>query len=315
MRIKLKKENTIINRIVQLIITLFGISVITFGLVYLAPGDPVTTMYLSSGFLPSQDVIDSTREAMGLNNPFHIQYFEWLGNVLQGDLGQSYSLNRPVIDAISTRVVKSFNLAFCSLTLMLIVSLPLGIISAVKKNKFIDYLVRGYTFIGMSSPGFFVGTLLLYYVALKHKLLPVVSTGDGLIPLILPSVALAFSMSAKYIRQIRSIVITELEKDYVMGLKSRGIKFSAIIIRDVIPNILPPLVTLVGLSFGSLLSGVAVIEVIFSYPGIGSLAVDAIRSYDYPLIQAYVLLISLGYMVINILVDISYPFLDPRIRS
>lgn len=305
----------ILNKIIQIIITLFGISIITFGLVYLAPGDPVTTMYLSSGFLPSDEVIDATREAMGLNNPFHVQYFNWLGNVLQGDLGQSYSLNRPVIDAISTRVVKSFNLAVSSLVLMLVVSFPLGIISAVYKNKFVDYLVRVYTFVGISSPGFFVGTILLYVVALKFKLLPVISTGDGIIPLILPSVSLAFSMSAKYIRQIRSIVISELEKDYVMGAKARGIKFSTIILKDVLPNTLPPLVTLLGISFGSLLSGVAVIEVIFSYPGIGSLAVSAISSYDYPLIQSYVLLISLFYMIINVIVDISYPFLDPRISK
>ncbi len=314
MRIKLNTENTIINRIFQLIITLFGISLITFGLVYLAPGDPVTTMYLSSGFLPDQEVIEQTREAMGLNKPFHEQYFDWLKMVIGGDLGQSYSLNRPVVEAISTRLVKSARLAFSSLFLMLIVSLPLGVISAIKQNKFTDYLIRGYTFIGISTPGFLVGTLLIYIVALKYKLLPVVSVGDGILPLILPSIALAFSMSAKYIRQIRSIVITELSKDYVMGAKSRGIKFGTIIIKDVLPNTLPPLVTLLGLSFGSLLSGVAVIEVIFSYPGIGSLAVDAISSYDYPLIQAYVLLISLGYMVTNILVDISYPFLDPRIR-
>lgn len=306
-----KKE--FLNRFIQILVTLLGISIITFGLVYIAPGDPVRTMYLASGNLPSEEIIERTKEAMGLNNPFHVQYLNWLSNILQGDLGISYSLNRPVVEAISSRVAKSFNLTVTSLFLTLIISFPLGIISAIYKNKFTDYLVRFCTFLGISSPNFLVGTLLLYFIALKWKFLPVISNGTGLTPLILPSVTLAFSMSSKYIRQIRTIVLNELEQDYIMGAKSRGIKFSHIIIKDLIPNTLPPLITLLAISFGSLLSGVAVVEVIFSYPGIGSLAVDAISAYDYPLIQAYVLLTSLCYMVVNLLVDISYPILDPRI--
>lgn len=308
-----KKEIT--SRLFQIFFTLFGITAITFGLVYLAPGDPVRTMYISSGQLPSEEIIEQTREAMGLNEPLLVQYYQWVAKLLQGDLGTSYSSGRNVADIIAPRLEKSFYLAMSSLGLTLIISFPLGILAAVYKNKFPDYLVSFYTFVGISTPNFFVGTVLLYVVALKFSLLPVISSGDGIRPLILPSVTLAFAMSSKYIRQIRSIVLTELEKDYVMGAKSRGIPFPTIIFRDVLPNTLPPLITLLAISFGSLLSGVAVVEVIFTYPGIGSLAVDAISSYDYPLIQAYVLLISIFYITSNILVDISYPFLDPRMRK
>lgn len=307
-------NKNILDKFFQIIITLFGISFITFSLIHLAPGDPIRTMYISSGNIPSEEIIEQTREAMGLNEPFLVQYFNWLKNILQGDFGTSYSLNRPVIEAISTRIIKSLNLAILSLFFMLCISVPLGILSAVKENKFIDYVIKIYTFIGVSSPNFFVGTILLYVFGLKLSVFPVVSVGGGINSLILPALTLAFSMSAKYTRQIRSIVLDELNKEYVMGAKARGTKFSKIIIIDVIPNTLLPLTTLLGLSFGSLLSGVAVVEVIFSYPGIGSLAVDAISSYDYPLIQAYVLLISLIYMTVNLLVDISYQFLDPRIK-
>lgn len=308
-------KHNILNRLFQILITLIGISIITFGLVYLAPGDPVRTMYLSSGSMPSEEVIERTREAMGLNNPFYVQYFNWLKDILQGNFGDSYSLKRPVIDAISGRLTRSFNLTASSLMLTLCISFPLGILSAIHKNKLLDYVVRFYTFIGISIPGFLLGTILLVIIAVKWSLLPVVSNGTGIESLILPSITLAFPMSSKYIRQIRSIVSDELEKDYVLGAKARGIKFSNIILKDVLPNILPPLITLIAISFGSLLSGVAVVEVIFSYPGIGSLAVDAITAYDYPLIQGYVLITSVVYMSVNLIVDISYPFLDPRISK
>ena len=157
--------------------------------------------------------------------------------------------------------------------------------------------------------------MLLYVVALKFKLLPVISTGDGIEKMILPVLTLAFAMSAKYTRQVRTAILEELNQDYVIGARARGIKESTILWRHVFPNALLPLITLLGLSLGSLLGGTAVVEVIFSYPGLGSLAVSAIKSYDYPLIQAYVMWIALIYMVINLLVDISYRYIDPRVRE
>lgn len=309
------KNKIILNRLLQILITLFGISIITYALIFLAPGDPVRTMYISSGAIPKEEIIEQTREAMGLNKPFIVQYLNWFSNILKGDFGTSYSLSQPVSFAISSRIINSLYLAVSSLCLMLSVSLPLGMISALKKNSFIDYLVRAYTFIGVSMPNFLVGTLLLYFFALKLSYLPVVTIDISFKSLILPSATLALAMSSKYTRQIRAIVIEELAKDYVLGAKARGFSTLHIVFKEVLPNILPPIVTLLALSFGSLLSGVAVVEVIFSYPGIGNLAVNAITSYDYPLIQAYVLVISVIYMTVNFIVDVSYRYLDPRLAN
>ena len=183
------------------------------------------------------------------------------------------------------------------------------------EDKFADYLVRGITFLGVSIPNFWVGLMLLYFVALKLSLLPVVSIGGGIKSMILPAITLAFAMAAKYTRQVRTAVLEELNKDYVIGAKARGLSYGKILLRHVFPNSLLPLITLLGLSLGSLLGGTAVVEVIFSYPGLGNLAVTSITAYDYPVIQAYVLWIALIYMIINLIVDLSYTLVDPKVRE
>ncbi len=306
------KNKEFFNRLVQIIITLFGISFLTFLLIHLAPGDPVLTMFTASGNIPSAEVIEKTREAMGLNEPFFVQYFNWLTSVLSGDLGESFSLGKPVSEIITPRLTRTLNLALVAILFTVLLSFPLGVLSAVYVNKPVDYIIRGLTGFGISAPSFFVGTMLLYVFALKLNLFPVVSVGGGIDMIILPAATLAISMSAKYTRQIRSIVLEELKKPYVIGATARGISFIKILVFDVLVNVLVPIVTLFGMSLGSLLAGVAVVEVIFSYPGLGSMAVDAITAYDYALVQAYVLLISIIYMSVNFIVDISYKYLDPR---
>lgn len=308
-------KKQILNRIIQMVVVLLGISFITFALIYMAPGDPVRVMYSSSGVMPSEEVINQTREAMGLNKPFLVQYFNWLSSCLHGDFGTSYSSGKPVIGILLERLIPTLKLAFLSLIIMLIISIPSGIIAAVKQNKIADYVVRGITFLGVSIPNFWVGLILLYVVALKLNLLPVVSVGGGFKTMILPALTLAFAMAAKYTRQVRTAVLEELNKDYVIGAKARGLSKGKILLRHVFPNSLLPLITLLGLSLGSLLGGTAVVEVIFSYPGLGNLAVSAITAYDYPVIQAYVLWIALIYMVINLIVDISYSLVDPKVRE
>ncbi|RDY32400.1 nickel ABC transporter permease [Lachnotalea glycerini] len=303
------------TRLMQAIIVLLGISLMTFMLTYLAPGDPVRTMYAASGVMPDKETLEKTREAMGLNEPFMIQYFKWLSSSLQGDFGTSYSMNKPVASILMSRIGPTLWLAFFSLILMLLISVPAGLLAAVRQNRFTDYFVRGISFLGLSIPNFWVGLLLVYFVAFKLGLFPVVSMGAGIDKMVLPAVTLAFAMSAKYTRQVRAAVLEELNQDYVTGARSRGLKEKTILIRHVFPNALLPLITLIGLSLGSLLGGTAVVEVIFSYPGLGSLAVSAITAYDYPLIQAYVLWIAFLYMLINLIVDLSYGFLDPRIRE
>ena len=308
-------KSGLLKRILQIVIVLFGISFLTFGLTYMAPGDPVRAMYAASGTIPSEEILDQTREALGLNEPFLVQYLSWLTDCLHGDFGTSYSLNRPVAELLLARLGPTLKLAFASLVLMLLVSVPLGILSAVHKRGVIDYIVRGLTFLGVSLPNFWVGLLLLYVFGVVLGVLPVVSSGQGFDRLILPAVTLAFAMMGKYTRQVRTAFLEELNQDYVTGARCRGIKERVILWRHVLPNAMLPLITMLGLSLGSLLGGTAVVEVIFSYPGLGSLAVDAITSMDYSLIQGYVLWIALIYMVLNLLVDISYSLLDPRIKK
>ncbi len=304
------------KRLLQIVIVLIGISFITFFLVYLAPGDPVKTMYSAAGIMPSQEVLEETREQMGLNDPMLVQYGRWLSDCLHGDFGTSYSTGRSVTSLLLMRLWPTLKLSLLSLVFMLIVAVPFGMLSAVYKNKPIDYLVRGVTFLGVSMPNFWVGTMLLLVFALKLKLLPVVSSlGSGIQGILLPAITLAFAMAAKYTRQVRTAVLEELNQDYVVGARARGVKESVILWKHVFPNSLLPLITMLGLSMGSLLGGTAVVEVVFTYQGLGNLAVSAITSYDYPLIQGYVLWIALIYMVINLIVDISYNFVDPRMRE
>ncbi len=295
-------------------IVLIGVSFFTFLLTYIAPGDPVTAMYSASGTTPSAELMEQTRESLGLNRPFLEQYGTWLLNCVQGDFGTSYSFNKPVTSLLLSRLLPTLELALFALVLMLVVAIPLGILSAVHKGGVADYIVRFLSFIGASLPNFWVGLLLMYVFAVLLGWLPVVSTGQGFTRLILPAVTLAFAMVGKYTRQVRTAFLDELNQDYVVGARCRGIKESTILWKHVLPNSVLPLVTMLGLSMGSLLGGTCVVEVIFSYPGLGSLAVTAITSMDYSLIQGYVLWVALIYMIINLLVDISYEFMDPRIR-
>ena len=301
-------------RLLQMLIVLIGISILTFLLTYLSPGDPVRNMYLAQGVMPDEEQVAIQREEMGLNDPFLVQYGRWLTNCLKGDFGKSYSMNKPVVTLLLARLWPTLKLALMSMVLMLIVAVPLGVLSAVYKDKPIDYIVRALTFFGVSIPNFWVGLLLILLFCVRLKLLPVVSSGGSFKDMILPAVTLAIAMSAKYTRQVRTAVLEELSSDYVVGARARGVKEGKILWGNVFPNSLLPLITMLGISVGSLLGGTSVVEVIFSYPGLGNLAVSAITSYDYYLIQGYVLWVSIIYMVINLIVDISYNYVDPRMR-
>ena len=307
-------KKKLLSRLLQMLIVLIGISILTFLLTYISPGDPVRNMFLAQGQVPDEEIIARVREEMGLNDPFLTQYFRWLGNCLKGDFGNSFALNKPVVSLLLARLWPTLKLALMAMVLMLIVAVPLGVLSAVYKDKPIDYIVRALTFFGVSIPNFWVGLLLILLFCVRMKLLPVVSSGGSFKDMILPAVTLAIAMSAKYTRQVRTAVLEELHSDYVIGARARGVKESKILWGNVFPNSLLPLITMLGLSIGSLLGGTSVVEVIFSYPGLGNLAVQAITSYDYYLIQGYVLWVAIIYMVINLLVDISYNYVDPRMR-
>ncbi len=307
-------KKQVISRILQIVIVLFGISLLTFLLTYMSPGDPVRHMLTASGQMASEETVQALREEMGLNDPFFTQYFRWLNNCLHGDFGESYMLHKPVVDLLAARLWPTLKLTIFSVILMLLMAVPLGMLSAVYRDSWIDYLVRGITFLGVSLPNFWVGLLLMLLFCVKIQIFPVISSGGDFKSMVLPSLTLAIAMSSKYTRQVRTAVLEELSSDYVIGAQARGVKFWKILWFNVFPNSLLPLITMLGLSIGSLLGGTSVVEVIFSYPGLGNLAVSAITSCDYYLIQGYVLWIALIYMVINLLVDLSYYFVDPRMR-
>lgn len=303
------------KRLIQIIIVLFGVSFLTFGLVYLSPGDPAEIMLTECGNLPTPEALAQARADLGLDQPFLTQYTSWLKGVVTGDMGMSYSMKIPVVDKLVSSFWPTLQLALASLLIMLVVSIPLGILSAVYQNRLPDYLVRGVTFLGVSIPSFWVGLILLSFFGVTLNWVYVSGGSTDLKSLILPAVTLAFSMSAKYTRQVRIAVLEELHQDYVTGARMRGIKERDILWKHVLPNAMLPLVTLLGLSLGSLLGGTAVVEIIYNWPGMGNMAVKAISCRDYPLVQGYVLWIALLYMCINLIVDLSYNRLNPRLRG
>ena len=304
----------IFKRIIGIIPILILVSFISFSLMNLASGDPAEIMLTSQGTVATPELLQSVREDMGLNKPFLNQYFKWLSSVIRGDLGTSYSTGIDVSAELKEHLPYTVILTISSIVLTLIVSIPLGIISAVKKDKFIDYIIRWFTFIGNSIPGFFLAIILLLIFSLKFKLLPILSE-SGAKSIILPTITLSVSMISKYIRQIRAVVIEELEKDYVKGARSRGVKDSIILYRNVLKNIMVIIITLTGLSIGSLMGGTAVVESIFVWPGIGSLVLTAISNRDYPIIQGYVLWMAFIFIIINLIADLLYKIFDPRIRE
>ena len=307
-------KNQIVSRLLQMVIVLIGISFLTFLLTYLSPGDPARNIFTHSGVMPSQEMIEDMRRTLGLDKPFFTQYKDWLFNCLQGNFGDSFMLQKPVAELLMERLWPTLKLTLASTVLMLLFSVPLGVISAVNHNKPVDYFVRAITFFGVSIPNFWLGLMLILIFCVKLGLLPVVSSGGDFKSLILPAVTLAVAMTAKYTRQVRTAVLEELHSDYVIGARARGVSESRILWGNVLPNSLLPLITMLGLSIGSLLGGTSVVEIIFSYPGLGNLAVSAIMSADYFLLQGYVLWVSVIYMLINLIVDISYNYVDPRMR-
>lgn len=308
-------KKRVLYRLLHILLVVIGVSFLSFLLMYAAPGDPVRAMYAVSGSIPPEEVLEQTREEMGLNDPFLVQYVRWAAGCLRGDFGTSYSQGLAVSGLLLERVWPTVQLALLSLVMMVALAVPIGMFSALRQNTRLDYLLRGITFVGISMPNFWVGLLLLYVVAMKLHLLPVVSTQMNFQRLILPALTLALAMAGKYARQVRAALLEELRQDYVAGARARGLSEGCILWRHVLPNAVLPLLTILGLSLGSLLGGTAVVEVIFSYPALGSLAIDAITSMDYPLIQGYVLWIALIYMAVNLAVDLAYHRLDPRLRK
>lgn len=307
-------KNYALKRLLQLIPILLAITFLSYGMMRIAGSDVVEQKMENTSGTVSQEMIDNARAELGLDKPFVVQYFTWLGNLLRGDMGTSYVSNKPVFSTFVSKLPATLLLTAVSILLTVLISIPLGIWSAVKQNTATDYVIRTASFIGNSLPNFFVSLLLMYFFAIRLGWFPVISGGVSLQSVALPALTLAIAMSAKYLRQVRATVLDELEKDYVLGARARGVKFSTTMIKSVMKASLVTIITLLTLSIGSLLGGTAIVESIFMWDGVGKLAVDAINMRDYPIIQAYVMWMAIIYVVVNLITDLSYQFLDPRIR-
>lgn len=307
-------KNYALKRLLQLIPILLAITFLSYGMMRIAGSDVVEQKMENTSGTVSQEMIDNARAELGLDKPFVVQYFTWLGNLLRGDMGTSYVSNKPVFSTFVSKLPATLLLTAVSILLTVLISIPLGIWSAVKQNTATDYVIHTASFIGNSLPNFFVSLLLMYFFAIRLGWFPVISGGVSLQSVALPALTLAIAMSAKYLRQVRATVLDELSKDYVLGARARGVKFSTTLIRSVMKASLVTIITLLTLSIGSLLGGTAIVESIFMWDGVGKLAVDAINMRDYPIIQAYVMWMAIIYVVVNLITDLSYHFLDPRIR-
>lgn len=307
-------KNYALKRLLQLIPILLAITFLSYGMMRIAGSDVVEQKMENTSGTVSQEMIDNARAELGLDKPFVVQYFTWLGNLLRGDMGTSYVSNKPVFSTFVSKLPATLLLTAVSILLTVLISIPLGIWSAVKQNTATDYVIRTASFIGNSLPNFFVSLLLMYFFAIRLGWFPVISSGVSLQSVALPALTLAIAMSAKYLRQVRATVLDELSKDYVLGARARGVKFSTTLIKSVMKASLVTIITLLTLSIGSLLGGTAIVESIFMWDGVGKLAVDAINMRDYPIIQAYVMWMAIIYVVVNLITDLSYHFLDPRIR-
>ena len=303
----------ILKRLLQLVVVLLGVTFLTFMITQATPSDAAEMKYVSMGMMPSTELLEKTREEMGLNDPVLIQYGRWLGNVLHGDLGESSKFGESVWTQMTRKLPMTLKLAGVSLIVVIAISFPLGILSAVKKNKAADYIIRFFSFFGVSMPNFWLALLLMYIFAVRLGWFKVVST-DSVQGMILPVATLTIPMISSYARQIRAALLEELNANYVIGARARGIPERRIIWGHVLPNAILPIITLLGLSVGHLLGGAAIIETIFSWQGIGNMVVEAIRVRDYPLIQGYVIWMAIIYVTVNLIVDISYRCLDPQIR-
>ena len=304
----------VFKRLLQLIPVLIGITFLSFAMMRLAGGDAVTYMYENAGTEVSQEVIDKTRAEYGLDQPFLVQYGKWFAGMVTGDMGVSYVSKKDVYDTFVEKLPATLLLTVSSVLLTMIISIPLGILSAVKHNRWSDYVIRFVSFIGNSMPNFFAALVLMYFFSIKLGWLPVITTDNIALSLVLPTLTLAIAMASKYTRQVRAAVLEELNKDYVAGAWARGVRGSVIVWRNVMKSSMLTIITLLALSIGSLLGGTTIVETIFMWDGVGKMAVDAITMRDYPIIQAYVAWMAVIYVLVNLVTDIIYHYLDPRVR-
>lgn len=307
-------RRSIIRRVLQFIPVLLGITFLAFLLIYLSPSDPVSVRMSAGGISVSPEIMESMRRSMGLDRPLLVQYGDWLWNILHGNMGKSYITDADVLDQILKALPYTLRMAGASLLLTLCISIPVGILTAAMQNSKFDYVVRVMAFVGNALPNFIIALCLMFIFSYRLGWIPVLATTKP-IGLILPALTLALVMSSRYIRQIRAAMLDELSKGYVVGLRSRGLSETTILYKNVLKNIMVTVITLTGISLGSLLGGTVIVETVFTWPGLGSLIMEGISQRDYPVVQAVIVWMASAFMVVNLLTDISYTVFNPKIKD
>lgn len=307
-------RRSIIRRVLQFIPVLLGITFLAFLLIYLSPSDPVSVRMSAGGISVSPEIMESMRRSMGLDRPLLIQYGDWLWNILHGNMGKSYIIDADVLDQILKALPYTLKMAGASLLLTLCISIPVGILTAAMQNSKFDYVVRVMAFVGNALPNFIIALCLMFIFSYRLGWIPVLATTKP-IGLVLPALTLALVMSSRYIRQIRAAMLDELGKGYVVGLRSRGLSETTILYKNVLKNIMVTVITLTGISLGSLLGGTVIVETVFTWPGLGSLIMEGISQRDYPVVQAVIVWMASAFMVVNLLTDISYTVFNPKIKD
>ena len=314
------KWKYVLKRLLMAIPTFLGITILAYFILNLAPGSPLDALLADPGITPAE--LERRRVALGLGQPVIIQYFNWLKLLLQGNLGFSYSTQRPVADMILERLPATASLAACSIVLSLLVAIPLGIYAASKPNSKRDYISGGISLLMMATPNFFVGLVFIYLFAIVFRILPsggmyssssVRTFGDLARHMVMPCLVLSFQQIGGWVRHMRSSMLEVMQEDYIRTARSKGLKRWAVIYRHGLKNALIPVITVVGMSIPSLVGGAVVTEQVFGWPGIGSLMVTAIEGRDYPVIMGITVMIAAAVLIANILTDIAYGILDPRI--
>lgn len=306
----------IISHISQFILVLIGITLLTFSIMYLSPRNPAELWLAGSdgnAGIISEEAIAEQERIMGLDKPFIVQYVNWLVNVAKGDLGVSYATKRPVATELAEHMSPTVAMTFISLAITVIISVPLGILCAVYKDKIPDNILRIFSFIGISLPSFVMSLLFLWLFCIKLKLMPVIAP-NGIRGLILPITVLVIQCSSKMIRQVRAIILEQLDQPYVEGARMRGVRYSTILFSHVLKNSAASILTCISIYVGIFLGGSAIIEGIFSINGLGRLAVSSVARLDYNMLQGFVLWCALVYLIVNLTVDILSAIVDPRIK-
>lgn len=309
-----RMRRSIIRRVLQFIPVLLGITFLAFLLIYLSPSDPVSVRMSAGGISVNPEIMESMRRSMGLDRPLLIQYGDWLWNILHGNMGKSYITDADVLDQILKALPYTLKMAGASLLLTLCISIPVGILTAAMQNSKFDYVVRVMAFVGNALPNFIIALCLMFIFSYRLGWIPVLATTKP-IGLVLPALTLALVMSSRYIRQIRAAMLDELSKGYVVGLRSRGLPETTILYKNALKNIMVTVITLTGISLGSLLGGTVIVETVFTWPGLGSLIMEGISQRDYPVVQAVIVWMASAFMVVNLLTDISYTVFNPKIKD